>query len=380
MSQTWIRVTRAQLYEKAWATPIRTLAKEFGLSDVGLAKICRKHNIPVPPVGYWRKKETGHRVKRPALLPVENGNETVVICVRERLSSDLAALAAEVAPKIAIPQELSHAFVLRTEKLLAHGKENEKKLLMPKKGVSSHILVSKERLPRGLLLLNAFFLALEETGQSISWPKDEGSHLTLCVDGETIGFSLQEVTSSTPHVLSISEKARPWMAPRWDFKLSGQLQFRVEDLPYLIGPIRRTWSDGKQQRLENCLGNLIVGLKVAAAAIKKARHESTERQRQRDEEQKRREEARRTADEQKRRAEFVTDLTQDWEQAERLRRFVKALESSAPQLDLSDDEQRDVRQIVDWTCKYADLVDPLLDLPKSIGEFVRPEKRYSWLK
>ena len=58
MSQTRIRLTRAELYEKVWATPMRSLAKEFGLSDVGLAKVCRKHNIPVPPVGYWRRKET----------------------------------------------------------------------------------------------------------------------------------------------------------------------------------------------------------------------------------------------------------------------------------------------------------------------------------
>src|SRR5580704_17819878 len=39
MTQTRIRLTRAELHEKVWATPVRTLAKEFGMSDVGLAKI-----------------------------------------------------------------------------------------------------------------------------------------------------------------------------------------------------------------------------------------------------------------------------------------------------------------------------------------------------
>jgi len=78
MSQTKIRLTRTELYEKVRATPMRTLAKEFRMSDsiwtstsglrpefeeltrqvVGLAKVCRKHNVPVPPVGYWRRKET----------------------------------------------------------------------------------------------------------------------------------------------------------------------------------------------------------------------------------------------------------------------------------------------------------------------------------
>jgi hypothetical protein len=46
---------------------MRTLAQEFGMSDVGLAKVCRKHDIPDPPVGYWRRKETGYKVTRPQL-------------------------------------------------------------------------------------------------------------------------------------------------------------------------------------------------------------------------------------------------------------------------------------------------------------------------
>ena len=46
---------------------MRTLAKEFGLSDVGLAKACQRYNIPRPPVGYWAKVEHGKRVQLPAL-------------------------------------------------------------------------------------------------------------------------------------------------------------------------------------------------------------------------------------------------------------------------------------------------------------------------
>jgi len=75
MSQTRIRLTRTELYEKVWTTPMRTLAKEFGMSDVGLAKVCRKHNVPVPPVGYWRRKETGHKVTNPLLPAAKDGPE-----------------------------------------------------------------------------------------------------------------------------------------------------------------------------------------------------------------------------------------------------------------------------------------------------------------
>ena len=37
MSSEIITVTRAELYEKVWTIPMQKLAKEFGLSDVGLA-------------------------------------------------------------------------------------------------------------------------------------------------------------------------------------------------------------------------------------------------------------------------------------------------------------------------------------------------------
>jgi hypothetical protein len=38
--------TRGQFYELAWSRPMTELAGEFGLSDVALHKICRKHDVP----------------------------------------------------------------------------------------------------------------------------------------------------------------------------------------------------------------------------------------------------------------------------------------------------------------------------------------------
>lgn len=46
---------RAELYALAWAEPISKLAGRFGLSDRGLAKLCERNHIPLPPRGYWAK-------------------------------------------------------------------------------------------------------------------------------------------------------------------------------------------------------------------------------------------------------------------------------------------------------------------------------------
>jgi hypothetical protein len=62
-----IEISREDLYERVWSEPIQKLSKEYGLSDVGLAKTCRRFNIPIPPRGYWAKKQAGHRVSKPSL-------------------------------------------------------------------------------------------------------------------------------------------------------------------------------------------------------------------------------------------------------------------------------------------------------------------------
>jgi hypothetical protein len=36
-----------------WEEALSKLAPKLGLSDVGLRKICKRHNIPQPPQGYW---------------------------------------------------------------------------------------------------------------------------------------------------------------------------------------------------------------------------------------------------------------------------------------------------------------------------------------
>ncbi|MEM5434736.1 hypothetical protein [Paraburkholderia diazotrophica] len=59
--------TRQQLYELVWAAPISTLAKSLAISDVGLAKACRRGDIPLPPRGYWARLNAGRHVTRTPL-------------------------------------------------------------------------------------------------------------------------------------------------------------------------------------------------------------------------------------------------------------------------------------------------------------------------
>jgi hypothetical protein len=68
--QEIVTLTRDELYKLVWSRPMSQLSREYSISDVGLAKICKKHKVPYPPRGYWAKVRNGHKVRTPALTTV----------------------------------------------------------------------------------------------------------------------------------------------------------------------------------------------------------------------------------------------------------------------------------------------------------------------
>ena len=85
-------VLRSELYQRVWSVPINRIAPELGLSDAGLAKVCRRFKIPTPPRGYWARLKFGKAVKRVPLPPSDTQSQ-VVAWVVERPSQILPALA-----------------------------------------------------------------------------------------------------------------------------------------------------------------------------------------------------------------------------------------------------------------------------------------------
>src|SRR5947207_1737367 len=62
-----LTLSRKDLYELAWSKPMRELDEDFGISDVALAKRCRRLAIPVPGRGYWARVDAGQQPYRPQL-------------------------------------------------------------------------------------------------------------------------------------------------------------------------------------------------------------------------------------------------------------------------------------------------------------------------
>ena len=71
------RFNREKLYDEVWAEPMLKVAPRYGVSDVALAKTCRKLKIPLPGRGYWAKLAAGQTgLPRPPLPIFPSPNKT----------------------------------------------------------------------------------------------------------------------------------------------------------------------------------------------------------------------------------------------------------------------------------------------------------------
>ena len=77
---------RQDLFDLVWSEPTRTIAKRLGISDVGLAKACRRAELLLPPRGYWAKLVAGKTVKRPQQPRRGPGMSDRIVLGRDRWS------------------------------------------------------------------------------------------------------------------------------------------------------------------------------------------------------------------------------------------------------------------------------------------------------
>lgn len=76
-------LTRKELYAQVWAEPMTKLARRYGLSDRGLAKICTRMGIPVPGRGYWARVQSG-QVPLQEKLPKIKARQKAVVNLNKR--------------------------------------------------------------------------------------------------------------------------------------------------------------------------------------------------------------------------------------------------------------------------------------------------------
>jgi hypothetical protein len=376
---------RTELYEKAWSTPMRKLAAEFGLSDVGLAKICRKNGIPVPGIGYWRLVETGNAPERKPLPPIGAGqDETITIFVREPKPYNLPKKAAlGLVPNVTVRADgdVTHPFALKTKRAFHRVSKDDRGMITPKEVRASHIKVSTDALPRALRILDALLCAVEGQKYSVKWPASADAALTILVDTEELHFCVTEKFAQKAHTLTPEEIARRKKnlydyAPKWDYVATGVLSLSIQDLPYELSHFRKSWSDGAIRRLENCLGEFVAVLPHIAKAIRTVNEERARENARRQEEAKQAEENRRKQAEYDRKAKVVAQFLQGWREGKALRAFAAAIKKKLDSSTIEAEQKREMQTITEWITDHADYVDPLTDFDWMVEEFKNPPWQY----
>ena len=168
-----------------------------------IAKICEKHHIPCPSVGHWIRVERGYDPEQTPLPNIEEPQLDVVnITIREKpidllgqnLEPQIQAMLVPAVIAVQSDRPISHPLVLRTKKVLAHPRKDERGLLIPKEGKPlSHIRVSESALPRSLGILDTLFRALDERKILIKWANSDAENLSVTVFDEGATFSISEL-------------------------------------------------------------------------------------------------------------------------------------------------------------------------------------------
>jgi hypothetical protein len=392
MADETIRLTREELYEKVWVRPLTLLAKEFGLSDVGLAKACKRLKIPLPGRGYWAKKKPEQEISRPPLPSIKEGGETeFVISKREILPLDPEQLvvaeqriALEHLPEhqIHVNDRLTspHPLVRETLRLLRETRPSEKGVLWPDlaKGCLN-VSVSPASLSRAMRIMDALIKALDAKGYPVTADTGEQAGTAVAVLGQRLEIALRErLVLKPPHASDkdigrFEARARPYFASIHTYDPDGRLQLQIKG--WGSGE-RRTWSDGKYQRLESCLNDFVVGLIHAALNERAQDLERERRNRQWREEQRQREEEERRQREEEARRRALEQQVVDWYQSRRIRRYVNAAHRTAIQRHGTLEPDCELAQWLSWARQYADQLDPLageaaalvkIDIPAHTG-------------
>jgi hypothetical protein len=356
-------VTRSEMYERAWTTPMTTLAKEFGISDVGLRKLCKRAGIPLPPGGYWMKKQHGKRPPRkPPLPPLQSGeNEELRIAETPKK----VEIEIDVPPEIARAIEFERA---QTEPIPFPNSPKPHAIVkswerarQPSYGPPSFTPAAESRRRR---IASVLLREIEKRGAKVT---SESQHaFSIVLFRQTIKITITErmVKERVP----LAEKERGWYSRdyRTELRPSGLLRLRFEN--YFRQPLRKEWNETADKPLEVRLREIIVGLYVAAAALQReAEAEAIRRQREAEEQQRRWE----AAQQRKKKRERVEALLEDaasWSKAESLRKYIAAVEQTGAKTDSAE--------WLSFARRIADALDPLVESESVDGEEPKP---YSWL-
>jgi hypothetical protein len=356
-------LTRREMYDLVWSWPMIKVAEELGISDVALKKICEKHRVPSPPRGYWAKKEAGKPVKQVSFhhtadpnderIAIQGSRNNLLPEIREVLEQERQLRKAKpksqpaLQPAITEPVHDVHAAVASTARALRRGKPDADGVVHAIGDGLCGIEIGADSIERVIAILDGIARGLEARDLTM---EPAGSGMRVAVEQDAVNFSVTERVERQDHTPTAEELAREerrrkkaerearfgrWSFeqerayPAFDFIRTGELSVQIAD-QYVRG-LRRSWKDGRRQRLENLIDDIVGGILTYLAGVKAKREEHERWQREWRRQEHLRALARARDDREKNRREFLGRLATISTEVDELRSLLNKLRQRVPE-------------------------------------------------
>jgi len=350
--------TRQNLYELVWTKPLSVLATEYQISDNGLRKMCKKMQIPLPPMGHWQKVRSGMHVKRIKLPDKYSGKNEVTLDERGLENDSPVAkyfrLKKEIENDPSLPLQVPDR-LSKPDKLIISTKQclfDEKRCFNPHRGIIAsresvlNVRVSRHNLSRALRFLDALIKLLRARGHDIMI---EYGRTCAVVYGGRIE-------------ISVKEKLKYEMYERLGFKdysAAGLLSFKIE------GYRERTWVDGKVP-IENQLSSILAKMEVLGLELQEYRIRNEKLQRERQEKERIEREIKERKDNEFQRFKELFIQAHLLHKANVLRDYVRTVEANGAKNGKTSEELAIWK---DWAMNKIAWIDPLINQEDPVLDF-----------
>lgn len=367
-------LTREQLYDLVWSEPMQRLAKQIGISDVAIAKHCRKLGVPVPERGYWNKLQAGKPVNTAALPErdlVTINRVTISGTLTPELRSRIKGEPGMVEPNT----ESIEALTERLRKRLGH-------VTVPRNFSRVHpaiapLLKKDEKLRqevansrysfswnqpkfdspferRRLLFLNGLFLGFASLGGRGWMRGNDARELAIYMGDASVSFQLE----------GLAQGRRSGRSPSASSEGRETLCLTISTAHDAALGIPISWRDEDGRKLEQQLTDIIIGMAVAGehlhrkwleqqAAWARQRQEEAEREAKRRKAEEERRERERLAALEKAKRDALRRDAKAWREANDIRAYVEAIRRSEASPESTEEWAR-------WALLEADGIDPIV--------------------
>ena len=350
---------REDLYREVWSRPITHVAKDYGISDVGLAKACKRMGVPRPPVGYWAKREAGRELEVPPLPPLSG---EMRLAVEVRVSKPAPSVDLLPEPEIGVPAGLRnpHPLVKLTRDELRGAGTDDYGRISPRDPQGLEIRVSPGQLTRALRVAEGLIRGLERLGYSVELRNRWNRQFETCalIEGEEVRFSIWEPSRRSVKPADGSRRSYD----RYVYTPTGGLELRIDE--YVSIGTAKTFRDRPSGKVvEEALGRFVVSLYAAAQVMIQERDaRAAEEERRQAVLRERRRVEREEAYEKWMRSELLSDAMAH-DRAFVVRTFIEAI-----QCHHSGEPNIQEERWLEWARGEADRLDPLT----SDRDFTKP--------